>query len=103
MRTAAQRRTALVDLAQASFENTFVRDLPADPVLINVPRQVSNACYTRVEPTPVAAPKPWKRWAETVSCRQCNPTPHAMAATSSDIGRDSLATAARSRSRNSSL
>src|SRR5882672_635118 len=57
MRAAARRRAALVDLAQATFENTFVRDLPADPVLVNVPRQVSNACYTRVEPTPVAAPK----------------------------------------------
>ncbi len=39
------------------FENTFVRDLPADPVLANTPRQVRNACYTRVEPTPVAAPR----------------------------------------------
>src|SRR6267142_2648415 len=57
MRAAAKRRAALVDLAQTSFENTFVRDLPADPVLLNVPRQVSNACYTRVEPTPVAAPR----------------------------------------------
>src|SRR2546429_8753197 len=57
MRAAAKRRAVPVDLALASFENTFVRDLPADPVLLNVPRQVSNACYTRVEPTPVAAPK----------------------------------------------
>jgi serine/tyrosine/threonine adenylyltransferase len=54
---AAKRRSVLVDLAQASFENTFVRDLPADPVLVNIPRQVANACYTRVEPTPVAAPR----------------------------------------------
>src|SRR5919204_3193334 len=54
---AAKHRHALVDLAQASFENTFVRDLPADPVLVNMPRQVANACYTRVEPTPVAAPR----------------------------------------------
>src|SRR5437764_436762 len=54
---AAKRRPAAVDLAQASFENTFVRDLPADPVLVNIPRQVSHACYTRVAPTPVAAPK----------------------------------------------
>src|SRR5439155_14904491 len=52
-----KRRAALVDLAGAGFENSFVRDLPADPVLLNVPRQVSTACYTRVEPTPVAAPK----------------------------------------------
>ena len=39
------------------FESTFVDSLPADPVLVNVPRQVSNASYTRVEPTPVAAPR----------------------------------------------
>jgi uncharacterized protein YdiU (UPF0061 family) len=57
MRAATKRHPALIDLAQARFENTFVRDLPADPVLLNVPRQVSNACYTRVEPTPVAAPR----------------------------------------------
>jgi uncharacterized protein YdiU (UPF0061 family) len=39
------------------FENTFVGELPADAVLANVPRQVSQASYTRVEPTPVAAPR----------------------------------------------
>ena len=51
---AAARRTRLHDLADASFENAFVRDLPGDPVSDNVPRQVRNACYTRVLPTPVA-------------------------------------------------
>jgi uncharacterized protein YdiU (UPF0061 family) len=40
-----------------TFENTFVRELPADAVLDNVPRPVRNAAYTRVEPTPVAAPR----------------------------------------------
>ena len=40
-----------------AFDNSFVRSLPADPVLVNRPRQVRNACYTRVEPTPVAAPR----------------------------------------------
>src|ERR671936_874106 len=54
---ATKRRRALIDLVAASYENTFVRDLPADPVLVNMPRQVANACYTRVEPTPVAAPR----------------------------------------------
>jgi uncharacterized protein YdiU (UPF0061 family) len=39
------------------FENTFVAKLPGDPVLENRPRQVQNACYTRVEPTPVTAPR----------------------------------------------
>jgi uncharacterized protein YdiU (UPF0061 family) len=57
MKAATRRRPAPVDLSQASFQNTFVRDLPGDPVRINIPRQVSGACYTKVEPTPVAAPK----------------------------------------------
>ncbi|HEX2197904.1 MAG TPA: YdiU family protein [Burkholderiales bacterium] len=39
------------------FESTFVDELPADPVPTNVPRQVANACYTRVQPTPVRAPQ----------------------------------------------
>ena len=42
---------------ELAFDNAFVRSLPADPVLANRPRQVRNACYTRVEPTPVAAPR----------------------------------------------
>jgi uncharacterized protein YdiU (UPF0061 family) len=46
-----------VPLERVAVENSFVRDLPADAVLTNVPRQVSNASYTRVEPTPVAAPR----------------------------------------------
>jgi serine/tyrosine/threonine adenylyltransferase len=52
----AKRRGALADLTAARFENTFVHELPADPVLVNMPRQVANACYTRVEPTSVAKP-----------------------------------------------
>jgi uncharacterized protein YdiU (UPF0061 family) len=47
----------VADLSDLSFENTFVRELPADPVLVNVPRHVSNAGYTRVQPSPVAAPR----------------------------------------------
>jgi protein adenylyltransferase len=47
----------LLDLAQASFDNAFVRELPADPVAANARRQVPNASYTLVTPTPVAAPK----------------------------------------------
>src|SRR5688500_2488882 len=56
MKPAAVARERLADLAELKFEASFVRELPADPVLINTPRQVANACYTRVEPTPVAAP-----------------------------------------------
>ncbi|MDQ5848639.1 MAG: YdiU family protein [Pseudomonadota bacterium] len=48
---------SLANFSDLRFENTFVRELPADPVLANIPRQVSNACYTRVDPTPVKAPR----------------------------------------------
>jgi uncharacterized protein YdiU (UPF0061 family) len=54
---APARRAKLAELTEADFENTFVRDLPGDPVPDNVPRQVRNACYTRVAPTPVASPR----------------------------------------------
>jgi uncharacterized protein YdiU (UPF0061 family) len=53
----AKRARPLVDLTELEFEASFARELPADPVLVNVPRQVTNACYTRVDPTPVAAPR----------------------------------------------
>src|SRR4030095_4762180 len=46
----------LVDLSELSFDNSFVRELPADPLLHNVPRQVRDACYTPVDPTPAASP-----------------------------------------------
>jgi uncharacterized protein YdiU (UPF0061 family) len=40
-----------------SFDNSFVRELPADPDETNRPRQVYNACFSRVAPTRVSAPK----------------------------------------------
>ena len=39
------------------FDNSFVRELPADPLQRDVPRPVRNACYSRVNPSPVAAPR----------------------------------------------
>lgn len=51
-----ERRAALIDLLDARFDNSFVRELPGDPSSDNVPRQVRGACYTKVDPTPVAAP-----------------------------------------------
>ncbi|MDA0657792.1 MAG: YdiU family protein [Planctomycetota bacterium] len=39
------------------FDNRFTRELPADPELLNVRRQVVQACYSRVTPTPVAHPQ----------------------------------------------
>ena len=52
-----KRAPAAVQLTGLAFEASFVRELPADPVLDNRSRQVANASYTRVDPTPVAAPK----------------------------------------------
>ena len=39
------------------FDNRFVRDLPADPLTENRPRQVAGAAYTPVAPTEVSAPR----------------------------------------------
>lgn len=39
------------------FDNAFVRDLPADPDTSLRRRQVHGACYSRVEPTKVVAPR----------------------------------------------
>ncbi len=47
---------APMSLRELNFDASFVRALPADPVLDNRPRQVRHAAYSRVEPTPVAAP-----------------------------------------------
>lgn len=39
------------------FDNAFVRELPGDPLTDLRPRQVTGACYSRVDPTPVSAPR----------------------------------------------
>jgi uncharacterized protein YdiU (UPF0061 family) len=38
------------------FDNRFLRELPGDPNSANTRRQVVGACWSRVQPTPVAAP-----------------------------------------------
>jgi uncharacterized protein YdiU (UPF0061 family) len=55
-------------MGDLAFDNSFVRELPADPVTDNVPRQVSGAAYTRVAPTPVAAPR-LLAWSEDLAAR----------------------------------
>jgi serine/tyrosine/threonine adenylyltransferase len=47
----------LLSLPSDRFDNRFVRELPADPLPINTPRQVPGVCYTLVAPTPVRAPR----------------------------------------------
>ena len=44
-------------LDQLTFDNRFVRELPADIHDVNGRRQVFESCYSRVKPTPVAQPK----------------------------------------------
>ncbi len=44
-------------LHELRFDNRFVRELPGDPEERNFRRPVSGAAYSRVKPTPVAAPK----------------------------------------------
>jgi serine/tyrosine/threonine adenylyltransferase len=60
-----ERGATLVDLCDLRFDNSFVRELPADPLLRNVSRAVRNACYTRVDPTPVQSPQ-LLAWADPV-------------------------------------
>jgi uncharacterized protein YdiU (UPF0061 family) len=44
-------------IAALSYADRFVRALPADPNTANTTRQVHKACYSRVQPTPVAKPE----------------------------------------------
>jgi len=44
-------------LSELQFDNRFVKQLPADPVSDNYRRQVTGACYSLVNPTPVSAPE----------------------------------------------
>lgn len=50
-------RAPLVDGPLLAFDNSFLRELPGDPNTANVTRNVLGACYSRVDPTPVRAPK----------------------------------------------
>jgi uncharacterized protein YdiU (UPF0061 family) len=44
-------------LSALTFDNRFTRDLPADPNPDNSRRQVDKACYSRVQPVRVRAPR----------------------------------------------
>ena len=43
-------------LDSLEFDNHFTSELPSDPIEVNGPRQVRGALFSRVEPTPTAAP-----------------------------------------------
>ena len=61
-------------LATLRFDNSFTRELPADPSGENRPRQVRGACYTRVRPTPVAAPRLLASAREVLALLDLDPT-----------------------------
>src|SRR5690349_14175132 len=44
-------------LRELRFDDSFVRTLPADPIVANQRRQVLGAAYSRFAPSPVAAPR----------------------------------------------
>ena len=48
---------AQLNFESLNFDNSFVRELPADPETGNHLRQVRGACYSVVAPTPVAKPE----------------------------------------------
>jgi uncharacterized protein YdiU (UPF0061 family) len=47
----------ITDLDQLTFDNRFIRELPADEEPLNTRRQVFGACYSNVLPTQVAKPQ----------------------------------------------
>ncbi len=51
----AQAKISKLD--ELTFDNRFIRELPADTEDTNLRRQVHGACYSRVMPTPVAHPQ----------------------------------------------
>jgi uncharacterized protein YdiU (UPF0061 family) len=50
-------QTKTCGLDDLSFDNRFIRELPADPQTDNTRRQVAGACYSRVMPARVANPQ----------------------------------------------
>ena len=62
----AFRPTAPLDLAEARFGDSFVRELPADAEESNARRLVLNATHTHVAPTPVRAPR-LLAWSEALA------------------------------------
>jgi serine/tyrosine/threonine adenylyltransferase len=77
----AFRPTAPLDLAEARFGDSFVRELPADAQETNARRLVLNATHTHVAPTPVRAPK-LLAWSDALAAQLglARPSPEAVEA-----------------------
>ncbi len=57
MKTDTSTKLTKSTLSSMKFDNTFVRELPADPESNNSLRLVHNACYSRVQPAQVTKPQ----------------------------------------------
>jgi serine/tyrosine/threonine adenylyltransferase len=62
----AARREPPFEFPDLRYDDSFVRELPGDPVRDNMPRLVRDACYTLVDPTPVRAPR-LLAWSDAVA------------------------------------
>src|SRR5687767_12207993 len=47
----------MFEMSEKNFDNQFTRELPGDPERKNFVRQVTGACWSEAQPTPVKAPK----------------------------------------------
>ena len=69
----------MVELGAAGalrFDNRFARELPGDPLSTNLRRQVLGACWSRVAPTPVEAPRLLAHSAEVAAMVGFGPEDH---------------------------
>lgn len=56
MRYGRLRNLGMKTLETLTFDNAALRDLPVDTITENTPRQVKNACFSKVQPTPLSGP-----------------------------------------------
>src|SRR5690606_29314547 len=57
MATMPTTATGVTSFDELAWDDPYLRALPADPIDDPQPRQVDRAAYSRVQPTPVAAPR----------------------------------------------
>ncbi|XP_074321366.1 uncharacterized protein LOC141657877 [Silene latifolia] len=57
----------LKKLDNLDWDHSFIRELPADPRLDNMPRQVFHACYTKVSPSAEVDNPQLVAWSESVA------------------------------------
>ncbi|GAA0186884.1 protein modifying enzyme [Lithospermum erythrorhizon] len=59
--------TIRLKLEELNWDNSFVTELPADPISDNIPREVLHACYTKVSPSAEVDNPQLVAWSESVA------------------------------------